>query len=434
MHLHSQQPPATVTTTKLARVLSLTVLAVIAVATVIGLVALWPDHDRVAQLTAGPAAQNTSQAEVVNAEVLSITDGCEELFSFGDPASPEAAVSGSPQNPEASLPDTPRPEIPRPESCKTASVGLLDGPRAGHVENAEMRDTFAVSGIRVGDTVQVVGQEITVPGDSATSPKTTTFYSVAGVSRGVPLAILALVFVAVLLWIGKVRGFLSLIALGISLVVVFGWMLPGLISGGPGIAIGLVGSVAIMLVTLYFVHGFNHRTTSALIGTLAGIAIISVVSWISISATRLSGVSDGHTASLAVMTHEIDFRGMLTAAVLIAGLGILNDVTISQASSVWELRAAAPQMSRNDVYLSAMRIGRDHIASTVYTVFFAYVGAAVSTLILLYLMDRPLLTVLSTEDIALEIVRTLVGSIGLILAVPITTWIASRFIAPGTEE
>ena len=131
---------------------------------------------------------------------------------------------------------------------------------------------------------------------------------------------------------------------------------------------------------------------------------------------------------------ELDFTGLLSCAILIAGLGVLNDVTITQASSVWELRAAAPMISRAEIFSRAMRIGRDHIASTVYTVFFAYVGAALSTLMLMYIYNRSVLMTLSVEEFATEIVRTIVGSVGLILAVPITTWVATLFLPAASED
>jgi uncharacterized membrane protein len=115
----------------------------------------------------------------------------------------------------------------------------------------------------------------------------------------------------------------------------------------------------------------------------------------------------------------------LACGVILAGLGVLNDVTITQASSVWELRAASPDMTERQLFASAMHIGRDHIASTIYTIAFAYAGASLAVLMLLTIYDRPLVQLISSESLAEEIVRTIVTSIGLILAVPITTGIAT---------
>lgn len=297
--------------------------------------------------------------------------------------------------------------------------------------SVELRGGLLESGLAAGDRIELAAfpGAASLAGEQQRGP----VYTVVGVQRHLPLIVLALVFVAVVVAVGRLRGLLALPALGISTGVLLAFVLPALVGGGPGLLIGIVASSAIMFVTLFFVHGFTMRTAAALIGTLCGILIISGVSELAVRVTRLSGVGDEATGLLTGMASEIDFRGLLSCSILIAGLGILNDVTITQASSVWELRAAAPEMPRREVYSRAMRIGRDHIASTVYTVFFAYAGAAISVLILIYLYDRPLLSLLTGEDIATELVRTLCGSIGLVLAVPITTWVASRLVPAGRE-
>lgn len=183
-----------------------------------------------------------------------------------------------------------------------------------------------------------------------------------------------------------------------------------------------------MFVALYLAHGISFRTSSALLGTLCGIMITAGIAHYGVSASRLSGFGDDSAIALASMTSHLNFRGVLTCAIIIAGLGVLNDVTITQTSSVWELREAAPHFSRSEIFARAMRIGRDHIASTIYTIVFAYAGAAMSVLILLYLYAQPLSVMLAGEDIVIEIVRTICSGIGLILAVPITTAIASTLV------
>ncbi|MFA5606938.1 MAG: YibE/F family protein [Leucobacter sp.] len=403
------------------RVVTLILLAVIALGTGIGLVMLWPDYDR-----AGAVAERVDfvapGVTLERGEVIHIEEGCE-------------TISG----PQARLPD----DAPAAgdgggtPQCLTVSVGVLTGDDAGRLVEVAVRGAHASAGLRTGDHVELmaVPQVASVDAVGEPEPATATYevsrlYDISGVFRELPLALLALAFAAVVIAVGRFRGALALLALGISAGVIFFFMLPALVSGGPGIPIAIVGSSAIMLVTLYLVHGPNLRTTAALFGTLFGIGIMALVSAVSVHATRLSGVGDEASGLLSGVAGEIDFRGLLSCAIIIAGLGILNDVTITQASSVWELRAAAPEMSRTEIYARAMRIGRDHIASTVYTVFFAYVGAALSVLIVLYLYDRPTLSLLTQEDIVVEIVRTLCGSIGLVLAVPITTGIAALFASP----
>src|SRR5690606_5866319 len=150
---------------------------------------------------------------------------------------------------------------------------------------------------------------------------------------------------------------------------------------------------------------------------------------VAIGDARLTGISD-ETGAILASFGALDFQALLGCALVIAGLGVLNDVTITQASAVWELRAASPRASRTAVFTSAMRIGRDHIASTIYTIVFAYVGTALILLMLLRVYDRPLIDLISTEQLAEEIIRTLVTSIGLVLAVPVTTAIAAVIAAP----
>jgi uncharacterized membrane protein len=183
-----------------------------------------------------------------------------------------------------------------------------------------------------------------------------------------------------------------------------------------------------MFVVLYLAHGLSLRTSAALGGTLLGISATALIGLYAVHGARLSGVADDSSGILSNQV-QLDFQGLLMCAIIIASLGVLNDVTITQASAVWELRAAAPEMPRRKLFGSAMRIGRDHIASTIYTIVFAYTGAALSVLLLVELYDRPLLQLLNSEDIGEEVMRTLAGSMGLVLAVPLTTLIAVLTVA-----
>lgn len=401
-----------VRTSRTIRLVAYLVLVVVAAATAIGLAALWPDYAKVSEI-ASRATYQVGDVSFVEGRVLSVSE-CE-------------AIPSPPQ-------DLPGQGFVQP-ACQSLSVGLLSGPDSGQVVDIDVRGTIAASGLRENDTVQLSSTPNFVDGQGETTTRyqLERAYEVSGIMRNLPLLVLGLLFAGVVVAVGRLRGLFALFALVVAAGVLLAFVLPAIVSGGPGLLIGMVAASAIMFVTLFFVHGVNMRTASALFGTLAGILIISAVSWIAVQTTRLSGLGDETSGLLSNMVSEIDFRSLLTCSILIAGLGVLNDVTITQASSVWELRAAAPQMSRREIYASAMRIGRDHIASTVYTVFFAYVGAAIGTLILLYLYNRPMLLLLSQEDIALEIVRTAAGSIGLVLAVPITTAVAALFV-PATVE
>ena len=391
-------------TPRTARLIALVVLAVTGLATVLGMWALWPDFER-AHVVVTHASAGSDQVTFEQGEILALDDRCETE----DPAVPIGDLGGS---------------------CLRATVGILSGPDSGRTTSLELRDALAESGVTVGDRIELSAFQSGFVDDASGLSQE---YAVSGIERGTAILVLAAVFVIVLAVVGRLRGLLALCALTLSGAILVGFVLPALISGQPGLPVGVVASVAIMIPTLYFVHGVTLRTTSALLGTLAGVAVMALLSWVAVSATRLSGVGDEASSSLAILAGDLDYRGILSCAVLIAGLGVLNDVTISQSSAVWELRAAAPTMPRSDLFRAAMRIGKDHIASTVYTVFFAYVGAALSTLLLIYLTNRNALGLLTLEDFATEAVRTLCGSIGLILAVPITTWIATWF-APAAQQ
>jgi len=180
---------------------------------------------------------------------------------------------------------------------------------------------------------------------------------------------------------------------------------------------------------LYLAHGVSIRTTSALFGTLAGIVLTALIGLVSTGWSNLSGIGTEDDQTLVATVPALDLSGVVAATMVIAGLGVLNDVTVTQASAVWELRALRPAADRLSVFASAMRIGRDHIASSVYTLVFAYAGSAMTVLLLITAYQRGLAEVATTEEVGQEIVRTLVGAIGLVLAVPITTVLAV-FMAP----
>lgn len=302
---------------------------------------------------------------------------------------------------------------------------VSDGEDAGQRVEVELPPQVAASGLQEGDTVLLRR----VPGGG----EVPTAYSWFGTERNGTLVWLTVAFVVVVLLVAWHRGLFALIGLGTSAALILGFLLPGLLTGGPALLLGLVCSSAILYVVLYTTHGFSVRTSAALAGTLVGVALTALLGLLTIRAARLTGVGEG-AGLLQAYAPDLDFQGLLTCAVMIAGLGVLNDVTITQTSAVWEIRSASPEMSRRGLLASGMRIGRDHIASTIYTIAFAYTGTALTLLLVLRLYPLPVLELLSTEEIATEVVRTLVTSLGLVLAVPITTAIAVVLARPATPR
>jgi len=197
------------------------------------------------------------------------------------------------------------------------------------------------------------------------------------------------------------------------------FMFPALIAGTNPIMVGLIGSAAIMFVALYAAHGFSARTTTALVGTLFGLILIALLGYGATKWAHLTGVAAEDDYVLAAAAPDLRLTSVVICGIIVAGLGVLNDVTITQASAVWEL--ADQGASQRRLFSRAMRIGRDHIASTVYTIAFATAGTSLSVLLLIKINNRPLLDVLMTERFAGEVLGILVGSIGLVLAVPLTT-------------
>lgn len=379
-------------------------LALSAIATVVGVVALWPDGDKVEALR-DKAQFSAPGVSFVAATVTSVSTTCPDVEGFDA---------------------LPLSEGDRP-SCGTVVAVVDEGPEKGQEQTVGIPTAVAESGLSAGDQVRLVRLPVTSESQPAS-------YSFDDVIRGKPLWILWIVFVVVVGAVARLRGILALISLGFAGFVLLQFMLPALLSGSSGMAVSLAGSSAIMFVVLYLTHGLSARTSAALGGTLVGVGVTAFVGQLAINGANLSGFGDEGAAMLSAFAGTLSFQGIYTCALVVAGLGVLNDVTITQSSAVWELREAGPTLSRAELFTSGMRIGRDHIASTIYTIVFAYAGSALAVLMLLSLYDRPIFDVLTSETFAEEIVRTLASGIGLVLAVPITTAIAVATVARPAPE
>jgi uncharacterized membrane protein len=380
-------------------------LALCAIATVIGVVALWPDSAAVSRLQ--HKAQFTAPGVTFQkARVTKVQKPCADGSATGSTGGTAPGQTSGSSNGETES-----------TTCGNLEAVLTTGPEKGATQVVGVPPAVSRSGVGPGDMVRVMR----VPGQAGQAAT----YSFDDVIRLRPLWLLGAVFVLVVAVVARVRGLLALVSLGFGGYVLVRFMLPALLSGSNGLAVSLVGSAAIMFVVLYLAHGLSVRTSAALAGTLLGVGITAAVGLVAVHGANLSGSGSEDTALLSAFTSSVSFQGLLTCALVVAGLGVLNDVTITQASSVWELREAGPELSRGSLLTSAMRIGRDHIASTIYTIVFAYAGSALAVLLLLSLYDRPILDLLSTEAIAEEVVRTLASGIGLVLAVPVTTAIAA---------
>jgi len=247
--------------------------------------------------------------------------------------------------------------------------------------------------------------------------------------RGTPMLLLLILFVAAIVVLGRWRGVGAIAGLAMSFVVIVMFALPALLGGANSIAVALVTAGAIAFVALFLAHGRGLATAAALLSTFASLAITGLLAWVFLSASKFTGFGDENVGFLDALGSQIDPRGLLLAGVVIGSLGVLDDVTVTQVSAVWELKRASPDAGFGELYARALRIGRDHISSTVNTLFLAYAGASLPLLLLFSEAEQNLGSVATREVVAVEIVRALVGSIGLVASVPISTALAAKVLA-----
>jgi uncharacterized membrane protein len=366
------------------------VVALVAVATALGMVLLWPSD-----VPRGPDPYSGPNVSRVEGTVTAVRPFDCNSTGIGPDNTP--MVEGD---------------------CAKVTARLGSG---GSAEFTLDPTRFVGAGMTKGDEVKLIRI------DPEGQPVTYEFYDF---QRGIPLVVLAIVFAVVVAAVGRLRGVFALVGIGVTLLALAKFVLPALLAGEPAIPVAVVGSTAIMLCVLYLAHGVSVRTTSALFGTFFGIAFTAAAGLSATGWSHLTGVGDENDHLLVATAPTLSLSGVVAASMVIAGLGVLNDVTVTQASAVWEMRALKPAARGWEIFASAMRIGRDHIASSVYTLVFAYAGSAMTIMLLITAYQRGWADIATSEQIAQEVVRTLVGAIGLVLAVPVTTLIAVGLSRP----
>ncbi|NEA44630.1 YibE/F family protein [Streptomyces sp. SID11385] len=316
--------------------------------------------------------------------------------------------------------------------CEQATVEVTEGKDKGH-RYPELIRPDASRRLHAGEKV--------VLAYAPDAPRQLQ-YSVTDVGRTPPMVLLAAVFALVVVAVGRLRGLMALVALAVSFLVLTFFILPAILEGSNPLVVAVVGASAIMLIALYLCHGLSARTSVAVLGTLTSLLLIGVLGSLFIGWAALTGNTDDNTGLIHGLYPHIDMSGLLLAGVLIGSLGVLDDVTVTQTSAVWELHQADPGMTRRALYRAGLRIGRDHIASVVNTLVLAYAGAALPLLLLFSLARSDVGSVATSELVSEEIVRTLVGSIGLVASVPVTTALATLVVSadrvphppsPGTQ-
>ena len=251
------------------------------------------------------------------------------------------------------------------------------------------------------------------------------FFYITDYVRRDSLLWLFIIFVVLVAVIARWRGMTSLLGMGASFFIIFKFILPKILAGSDPIQIAIIGSLFIIPVTFYLSHGFNKKTTVAVIGTVIALIITGVLAGIFVESAKLTGFASEEAGFLQVAKQgSVNIKGLLLAGIIIGVLGVLDDITVSQSAVVFQLKKANPKLKFEELYKRAMDVGQDHISSMVNTLVLVYTGAALPLLLLFINNPHPFSEIINYEIITDEVVRTLVGSIGLILAVPITTIIA----------
>ncbi len=299
---------------------------------------------------------------------------------------------------------------------QTVQAEILTGARAGEIvvfENDYIQ-------LEEGDAFYL-NYMITINGGE--------FYSVREIDRRAELVgILAFFVLVILLFAGK-QGLQSLVSLFGSLLVIVYILVPGLVKGYSPIPISVAVASTILFFAIFFTHGFNRRSVVAFSGTLLAVALTGILAYFSIHITDLTGFASDESVYLNLNTGgTLDFVGLLLAGIIIGALGVLDDIAVTQVAVVRELYETPARIARWEVYKKAMRIGREHVSALVNTLVLAYTGAALPLLLLFSLSNDAAANIINTEVFATEIIRALIGSIGIVCTVPIVTLLAVIFL------
>lgn len=400
-HHHDHSGPIAIGATAARVVVGL--LVAIGIVVVIATIALWPDRQQVEI----PLPMQNADGSAVVTEAGTVIR--QDIGACGSP-SIGRVFDGDPKPPAMQVYD-----------CQRSLIAIESGPHEGKHTLLEIAPGPGQPDLAAGDDLRIVRQ---------TGPDGTPLYSFDDYARGLPLALIVLAFVAVIVVVARWRGVRALLGLVFAFAVLVVFLLPALLDGKPAIPVALVAGSLILYSVLYLAHGVNLRTSSALLGTLTSMVVAAVLSWLTIEATSLTGLSEEQNTNVATYIEHVSITGLLLAGFIIGSLGVLNDVTITQASAAFELAELDKKATRREVFAAAMRVGRDHIASTVYTLVLAYAGGALPLLLLFSVAGRPIRDVLVGDAVAIEIARSAVGGICLALSVPLTTGIAVMLARP----
>ncbi len=309
-------------------------------------------------------------------------------------------------------------EIPGLDTVVTTqdiSIEILSGDLAGSIIAFENELNEVAAGDRV-----FINRIVNIQGDE--------YYILKDVDRRFELVLLTLLFVGLILWLSGWQGIRALGGLLLSIAAIIFVLVPALLAGYDPALMSLLISGVILAIVLFGTHGLNALATTAAIGTFSAVAITCAIAYVFVAAMRFTGFSSDEAVFLNFATGgQLDFAGLLLGSIIIGMLGVLDDVSITQTSVVAELKRANDTLSPLELYRRALKVGRDHVASLVNTLALAYVGVSLPLILLLARAETNITLTLNQELVAVELVRIMIGSIGVVLAVPFTTALAAWY-------
>jgi uncharacterized membrane protein len=356
------------------------------VATVVGLLALWPDGSSDRKLG------HALSAPTFTAEVLAV----------------EAV----------------RCQGPQAAGCATVKSKLEEGPDKGRIVGLTTGGTLSDPQFERGDRVRLTKTAIPKGSPPGVEP-----YSFSDYERRAPMLWLLIGFAAIVVVFGRLRGLMSLAGLGVSVGVIALFIVPAILDGRSPLLVALVGSMAVMFATMGLAHGVGAKSAAAALGTTAALLLTAGLAVLFTNMANITGFSSEEATLLQGTVGKLSIEGLVLAGIVIAALGVLDDLTVSQASAVLALRRANPTHGARALYRGAITIGRDHVAATVNTLVLAYVGSSLPILLIFSVGNTPFADAINSESVSEQVIGTLVGSIGLIAAVPLTTGIAAALAA-----
>jgi uncharacterized membrane protein len=361
-------------------------LGVVVAATVVGLVLLWPD-ERTIEPPEGLSRPETHPAEVVGVAVAP----CRTEHAF---------------------------------NCRRVTVLLRGGPEEGEETAFTIGDQGdADVALTVGDRIRVYRSPL--PPDAVLGGVAVDQYGLADYERRLPLFALFVAFALLVAVTGRFRGIRALVGLLGSLGVVIVFVVPAILDGQPPLTVALVGAFAVMLITIPLAHGLGAKSVAAMLGTAGSLVLVVLLARAATGFTKLTGLSSDEAVFLRAAAGDLSLQGLFLAGMVIGALGVLDDTTVTQSSTVMALRRANPALGYRELFRAAIAVGHDHIAATVNTLVLAYAGASLPVLLIFSLGDTSFSDAVNNEAVAEEIVAMLVGSMGLIAAVPLTTALAA---------